>query len=545
MHRSLVATAGILVFMLLASPGRAEMPPTLIEGLGNHHHPIATNNAEAQKFFDQGLILTFGFNHPEAIRMFEKAHELDPSSPMPLWGKALALGPNYNIDVDAVREKLAYETVQKARALAAKAPERERAYVEALAIRYSDSDSADLKQLASDYAKAMGDLSRRYPDDLDAATLYAESMMNLRPWRLWSLDHQPAEGTLEIVSLLESVLARDPDHPGANHLYIHAVEASAHPEWALPSAQRLESISPAAGHLAHMPSHIYMLVGDYVKAAERNKIAAHTDHQYIEKAEVKGVYPMLYYHHNLHFNAAANIMLGRHSEAKETANVLVQSLSKHASDIPDMQTYITEYFGPYTLFVALRFHDWPFILNAPLPDATLPISIGLWHYARGVAFSSTGLADKAESERNSLSHVRATLPEGSLYGLNAGSDVLGIAVNVLDGRIAAAKGDRKAAIAHFEAAALMQDKIAYNEPADWYYPVRESLGAILLLDGQAAKAGEVFRADLKKTRRNPRSLFGLWQALLAQGKTSDAELVRSRFEKEWREGEVQLRLEEF
>jgi tetratricopeptide (TPR) repeat protein len=280
-------------------------------------------------------------------------------------------------------------------------------------------------------------------------------------------------------------------------------------------------------------------------AAERNKVAAHTDHQYIEKAAVKGVYPMLYYHHNLHFNAAANIMLGRYSEAKETASVLVRSLSKHASDIPEMQTYITEYFGPYPLFVALRFHDWSFVLDAPRPDIKLPISVGLWHYARGVAFSATGQVEKAETERNSLTHARAELPEGSQYGLNAGSDVLGIAMSVLDGRIAAARGDRKAAIAHLEAAALMQEKIAYNEPADWYYPVRETLGAMLLLDGQAATAAEVFRADLKKTRRNARSLFGLWQALLAQGKTTDAELVRSRFEKEWSKSEVQLKLEEF
>jgi tetratricopeptide (TPR) repeat protein len=543
MKRALTFSGTLMMLLVGAITAQADSPATLIMGLGEHHHPIATKNAEAQKFFDQGLILTFGFNHGEAIRSFEKAHELDPKSPMPLWGKALALGPNYNIDIDPAREKLAFETIQAARKLSINATERERAYVEALAVRYSGEDNPDLKLLARNYAKAMGEISRLFPDDLDAATLHAESLMNLSPWQLWNLDHQPAEGTQEIVRILESVLARDPNHPGANHLYIHAVEASAHPEWALPSAQRLETISPAAGHLAHMPSHIYMLVGDYAAAASRNKIAAKTDHDYIEKEQVKGVYPMLYYHHNVHFNAAANIMLGRHSDAKEAAGQLAASLSMHAADIPDMQTFITEYFGPYPLFVALRFGDWPTVLNAAQPDVSLPISTGFWHYARGVALCAAGEAAKAEVERSSLAKIRNTLPEGSFYGLNAGSDVLDIALAVLDGRIAAAKGDRKSAITHYETAVRIQDKIAYNEPADWYYPVRETLGAALLLDGQAVKAEEVFRADLQKTRRNGRSLFGLWQTLLAQGKTTDAELVHNQFEKEWRDSQIQLKVE--
>jgi tetratricopeptide (TPR) repeat protein len=532
-----------LSLMLAAIPASAGSTATLIEGLGDHHHPIATSSVEAQKFFDQGLILTFGFNHAEAIEAFEKAHELDPKSPMPLWGKALALGPNYNIDIDPAREKLAHETIEAARKLAVDAPEIERAYVEAMAVRYTDGESPDLKQLAQDYAKAMGELSRRFPDDLDAATLRAESLMNLRPWQLWSLDHEPAEGTLEIVKILESVLARDPHHPGANHLYIHAVEASAHPEWALPSANRLADITPAAGHLVHMPSHIYMLVGDYDAAARLNKIAAHTDHQYIEKEQVKGVYPMLYFHHNVHFNAAANIMLGRHGEAKAAADQLSDSVARRAGDIAEMRVFITEYFGPYPLFVALRFEDWQTVLNTAKPAADLPISNGFWHYARGVAFTDMGEKEKTKAEREELAKVRQTMTDSNMYGLNPGALVLDIALAVLDGRVAAAEGDRKAAIRHFEAAVALQDTVAYNEPADWYYPVRESLGAMLLLDGQAAKAEEVFRADLMKTRRNARSLFGLWHALLAQGKKTDGELVKRMFEKEWRDGEFKLALE--
>jgi tetratricopeptide (TPR) repeat protein len=544
MHSQSTMLVSFFALMLTLTPAKAESSAGLMTGLGDHSHPIATRNPEAQKFFNQGLVLTFGFNHAEAIRAFERAHELDPQSPMPLWGKALALGPNYNMDIDPAREKLAYKTIQQALKLTMNASERERAYVEALAVRYSGADNPDLKQLALDYSKAMGELSRRFPDDLDLATLYAESLMNLRAWHLWSLDHQPAENTLEIVTVLESVLARDPNHPGANHLYIHAVEASAHPEWALPSAQRLDSLIPTAGHLVHMPSHIYMLVGDYEAAADSNKTAAHVDHAYIEKQHITGVYPMLYFHHNLHFNAAANSMLGRYEEARDAGRRLVESLSRHAADVPEMQAFITEYFGPYPLFVSLRFNDWPAVLDTAEPADNLPISKAFWHYARGVALSAKGALAKAEAERASLAATLAALPEHSAYGINAASDVLNIALTVLDARLAAAAGDRKTAIGHLENAVLLQDKLAYYEPADWYYPVRETLGAMLLLDGQPAEAERVFRADLEKTRRNARSLFGLWQALLAQDRKTDAELVRSRYEKEWHNSKLRLKIEE-
>ena len=464
---------------------------------------------------------------------------------MPLWGKALALGPNYNIGIDPVSEKLAFDTISEASTLAANAPEREKAYVEALEVRYSGDADPDLNQLAQDYAKAMGELSARYPDDLDAATLYAESLMNLNPWKLWTLDHQPAEGTLDIVADLESVLARDPDHPGANHLYIHAVEASAHPEWAIPAARKLDAITPAAGHLVHMPSHIYMLVGDYRAAADRNEIASDVDHSYIEQDQVKGVYPMLYYHHNLHFVAAANAMLGRYAPAKDAADRLLKSVMVHAGDIAEMQGFVTEYFGPYPLFIAVRFNDWDAVLASPEPDASLPLSSGFHQYARGVALAAKGDVAGAEEVRTALAKTRDTLPEGSAYGYSTGTDVLGVALAILDGRIATAKGDRKAAIGHFEAAVATQDKLAYNEPADWYYPVRETLGAALFLDGQHAEAEKVFRDDLKKSRRSGRALFGLWQSLEAQGKSEDAELVRALYEKEWDGAEIKLALESY
>jgi tetratricopeptide (TPR) repeat protein len=280
-------------------------PASLMTGLGSHHHPVATGNAEAQRFFDQGLTLVYAFNHEEAIRSFKRAAELDPQLAMAHWGIALALGPNINLDVDPAREKAAYEAVRKALSMSAKAPENERAYIEALAKRYSIEPGADLKRLAVDYKNAMGELSKRYPDDLDAATLYAESMMNLRPWQLWSKDGLPAEGTLEIVAVLESVLKRNPNHIGAIHYYIHAVEASPNPEKALHYVAKLPAQVPAAGHLVHMPAHIYVRTGDYESAAQSNQEAAEADQTYIRMSGAQGVYPLMYYNHNLHFLAHA------------------------------------------------------------------------------------------------------------------------------------------------------------------------------------------------------------------------------------------------
>jgi tetratricopeptide (TPR) repeat protein len=524
------------------SPAGAK-PASLIEGLGEHHHPVSTANAEAQRFFDQGLTLVYAFNHQEAIRSFKRAAELDPNLAMAHWGVALALGPNINLDIDAEREKLAYEAIQKAVALAAKAPEHERAYIEALQKRYSNDPKADLKKLAVDYKNAMGELARRYPDDLDAATLYAESAMNLRPWRLWSADGKPAEGTEEIAAVLESVLKRNPDHIGANHYYIHAVEASRHPEWALPSAQRLKVLTPAAGHLVHMPAHIDIRTGNYEAAARANAYAAEADREYIKANGGQGVYPMMYYTHNLHFLSIAHSMQGRFRDAKRAADQLEAHLNPYINNMPEMIPMI-DGFMPVPTMTLVRFRLWDDVLKTPAPDKRLAATNALWHFSRGMAYAGTGKIDAAESERNILVAAGKSIPPETPFGLNAAGNILKIAENVLSAKIALAKNDKNSAIELLKKAIEVEDSLNYTEPADWNIPVRETLGGMLVLSGNPAEAEKVFRADLERNVRNGRSLFGLQESLKAQGKTSAAQFVQREFQAAWKNADTQLRIQD-
>lgn len=521
------------------SHGETAKPVTLMEGLGNHHHPIATKNEEAQKYFDQGLILVFGFNHAEAIRSFERAAKLDPTAAMPLWGIALALGPNYNLDVDPAAEKAAYDAVQKALAVAPKAPENERAYIEALAKRYSNDPTPDLKKLSLDYKNAMGELTKKYPDDLDAATLYAESAMNLRPWQLWEKDGKPAEGTDEILSVLESVLRRDPLHPGANHYYIHAVEASPNPERALPSAARLDTLVPAAGHLVHMPAHIHIRTGDYEAAALSNERAAKADEKYIEATQTKGVYPMMYYNHNLHFYSAASAMQGRFDDSIKWANKLAANVAPAVKEMPMIEGFL-----PYPYFVLLRFNHYKEVMALPEPDKSLPITTSAWHYARGVALAGSGKSEEGAIQLALLVETRKKIPADALFGLNKAQDIMALASHVLKARIAESRNQKKEAFEHWKKAVAAEDALTYDEPPDWYYPTRESLGGALYRDGQFAAAEEVFREDLKHHPRNGRSLFGLLQSLKAQKEDSDAAWVERQFKKAWKNAEVTLKMEE-
>jgi tetratricopeptide (TPR) repeat protein len=536
----------LLIACLLVLPGlRAQSKPAAAarENLGHLHHPIETASPEAQRLFDEGLTLVYGFNHEEAIHRFQRAAALDPKTAMPLWGIALGLGPNINLDVDPEREKQAYAAEQKALAKVSSAPESERAYIEALAKRYSNDPKADLRRLAVDYANAMREVSRSHPDDLDAAALFAESLMDLHPWQLWTLDGKPGENTEEIISVLEATLRRDPNHIGANHYYVHTMEASPHPEAALPSAQRLETLVPAAGHLVHMPAHIYERTGDYARAALANERGAAADRAYLAAGGPQhGMYGMMYYSHNLHFLAASSMMEGRLAAAREAAAKLDANVRPGLAAMPYVEAFLV-----WPTFVELRFARWKEILQLPAPDAKLVMSSYVWHFARGTAFEATKRLDQARAERTAMEALRKDVPAGPAFGMlfNDASVLLDIAADSLDARIAFAAGDHAAAIASWQKAVVLEDGMNYDEPEEWYYPVRESLGAALLLDGRGAEAETVFREELKRHARNPRSLFGLWQSLAAQKKSSDADWVHGQFLTAWKRADVKLSLADF
>jgi tetratricopeptide (TPR) repeat protein len=518
-----------------------EKPATPVPGLGSQRHPVSTKNPLAQKFFDQGLTFVWAFNHDEAIRSFKRAAQLDPQLAMAYWGIALALGPNINQDVDADREAAAYEAEQKALSLAANAPPNERAYINALAKRYSIDPKADLKRLSVDYKNAMGEVVRKYPDDLDAATLYAEAAMDLRPWNFWTADGRPNEGTEEIVAVLESVLRRNPNHPGANHYYIHAVEASQSPERALPSARRLQSLVPGAGHLVHMPAHIFIRTGDYHRAAQSNDSAAGVDEAYFRQHPAQGIYPMGYYTHNLHFLAVANSMEGRLADARRAAQRLVAYVTPHLND-PFMETMLpmSEQYMPTTMLVLSRFHQWRDILALPQPEAKLQATNGLWHFGRGWAFAADGSTEKAEQELQSLREIKNKISAETMINFNKAGPILSLAEKFLSAKIAEAKKQNKTAIQFLEEATKIEDSLAYDEPPAWYLPSREALGGVLLRDGQWVLAEQAFRADLKKNKLNGRSLFGLMEALKAQKKTREARLVGRQYAVAWRNADTKL-----
>jgi tetratricopeptide (TPR) repeat protein len=513
-------------------------PATLLPGMGRLHHAIATKNPEAQKFFDQGLTFVYAFNHDEAIRSFRRAAELDPASPMPYWGIALALGPNINLDVDPDRELAAYEAAQQAQLLAASAPANERAYVDALVKRYSNKPNADLKALAVDYTNAMRDLVRNYPNDLDAATLYAESLMDLHPWQLWTADGLPTEGTKEIVSVLESVLERDAMHIGANHYYIHAVEASKTPDRALPSAHRLDTLVPAAGHLVHMPAHIYMRTGDYQSAVAANAKAADVDRHYIAENGGAGFYPLMYYNHNLDFLASAAMMSGQLAKATEAADLLV------ANVLPAIdQMAMIEPFGAKKLYVLLRFARWDDVLRLPAPDPKHALLTMLSHFGRGIAHAARGNDLGARREWDAYKQAQRAVPPDFDWGYNKARNMFAVSDAAFTAWIDRARGDGAAAIAAWRAAVEAEDALGYNEPADWFYPTRESLGAALLRAKRYAEAEQTFRDDLTRNPKNGRSLFGLRQALVAQQK--DTAAVEKQFSEAWKQADVQLTIEQF
>ena len=506
-----------------------EKPVALYQGLGVWHHPIHTRSAEAQKFFDQGLALMYGFNRYEALRSFRKASELDPAAAMAYWGMAEAQGPYINMDGDPSYNAKESCAAAEAGLHVSGAPEHEQAYLRAAAARCPEYQPQP-------YTDAMWALAERWPDDLDALTLYAESLMIPVRWHWYANDGTPAAGVPEAERALEEVLRRWPDHPGANHLYIHAVESSKTPERGIPSAQRLMGIMPWAGHIVHMPGHIWLVTGDYEMAAAVNERAVAVDREYFARTEVHGTY-MPYYVHNLHFVAYARWMQGRKADALRAGEEISAALEPMKESMPEM----ADAFNAVTLLGRVRFRDWDGILKTAQPNDKLHSSVAMWHYARAVAYAARGNRDAARQEQAALEAIRASLPPDAYFGYNKMTDVLGLALEIVQARMSATPAE---AVPHWQRAAAIQDTFNYDEPPDWYYPVRESLGAALLLAGKPSEAEVAFREGVKRSPRNGRMLFGLMQALRAEGKDGDAGWVEREYKAAWGKADVVLKLEE-
>jgi len=524
--------------------GQADKPGApVFTGLGAHHHPISTTNPQTQALFDQGVKLMFGFNHAEAIRSFREAARLDPSCAICWWGVAMALGSNINMPMPGDAVAPAWESLQKAEALSAAASPAERAWISALAKRYSPDPKADRAALDAAFAQAMGELSKAYPDDLDAATFYAEAMMDTQPWNYWEADGATPRGHgAEIVATLEHVLARAPDHPGALHLYIHAVEASTTPERAEAAADRLLVLMPQAGHIVHMPSHIYYRVGRYADAARVNELAAKVDEDYIATCRAQGFYPAGYYGHNIHFLWTSSEMQGRHAAAIDAARRLVKAVDavNLAKQLPIAEVYV---FTP--VVTEVRFGRWDAVLAEPAPPKELSLDRAIWTYAQGFAHANTGKLRAASGDRRRLRALtKADYSKIEAMGVPA-SAMARLSLALLEGEIARKRGDLDGAIARFREAAAMEHALPYTEPPYWHQPVSHLLGAALVDAKRPAEAEAVYRESLKTYRQDGWALFGLRQALSAQGKTDDAAAIQRTFDDQWRAADVTLTASRF
>ena len=532
-----------------AAPGAQDVTSPVIEGqiaprlqtLGSHSHPIQTDSRRAQLFFDQGLILAYGFNHKEAMRSFQEVSRLDPDSPMGYWGQALVLGPNINAPMDPDNEARAHALVEEARKRAKNGSARERAYVKALSARYTGKTNPDRAALDAAYAEAMGKLHEADPKDQDAATLYAESLMNLSPWDYWTADFKPYDRTKTILRVLEGVRAVNPGHPGANHLYIHTTEY-AHPELGEAAADDLVDAAPGAGHLQHMPSHIYARIGRYADATLANEKAIQADEEYITTCRAQGIYPLAYYPHNLHFYWWTTSLQGRSEDSIRASRKVIEKTIEHIRDLPEF----AQVFPVTSYFALVRFGRWQEVLAEPPPPGDLTFAWGIHHYARGLAYARLGNYDAANLEFASLAKLqRSPALKDRIVGANDAQQLLGLASAILFGEIAAEEGRFGDALASLHRAVLLQDQLNYTEPPDWFYPVRQSLGAVLLKAGRADEAEAVYWQDLRKNPENGWSLFGLAQAMRAQGKNDQAEGIERRFAKAWEAADVKLKASRF
>ncbi|MBS0424192.1 MAG: hypothetical protein JSR71_07145 [Proteobacteria bacterium] len=512
-----------------------------LQTLGKHAFPVSTSNPLAQQYINQGLNLAYGFNHAEARKAFREAARLDPGLAMAYWGQALVLGPNINAMMEPNEEPQALEIMQQAKFLMIRASGKEQALINALEKRYSGKAEHRTTNDKA-YAAAMRDVHQRFPDDPDIAMLYVESMMDLRPWGYWMLDGTPYEGTAEIVALTEEVLRRYPEHPGALHMYIHLIEPTSTPERAEKAADTLLKLMPEAGHMIHMASHIYQRIGRYADSIKSNQMAIAADESYIAQDHAHGLYPMVYYPHNIHFLWFAATSDGQSKlaieSAKETARKIDDDVLKA---IP-----LTAVFRVTPYWALARFGHWKEILDLAPPPSTNAFLTGSWHYVRGLALVATKQLQQAEQELTALRKIMADPRlDHPLLSKNTSNTVLRIAPEVLAGEIAAARGQFDQAVAYLEKAVRLEDALIYTEPAEFHQPPRLSLGAILLESGQPAQAETVYWEDLRRNRNNGWALYGLAQAMRAQKKDDQAILIEARFKKAWERADVTLTASRF
>ena len=512
-------------------------PMPLLEGLGDWQTRVTTSATDAQRYFDQGLRLVYAFNHDEAVRSFERALQLDSTCAMCHWGVAYALGPNINLPMDPAVEPRALAASRQASRLKGNVTARERALIDAMAVRYAEPTGKDRALRDSAYAGQMRKAARQFRSDPDVQVIFADAMLNLRPWNQWTRDGRPQPGTLELVTALERVLARTPAHPGACHFYIHAIEASDTPERALPCAERLPKLMPGAGHVVHMPAHVFLRVGRYEDAARANIAAVNADGRYFASRSVPdGIYPMFYAPHNLHFLWATYLLSGQRAKALTTARALQERVKlDDARAVPSLEGFLVA-----EALALTRFGDWDGVLALPEPPAELRYQRATWHYARGMARVAKGEVNAARLELENVREIAARTPDDVIIILNPAPALLKLAADVLAGSIALQEKKYDVAISLFRAAAAKEDALTYDEPPPWYHSARNFLGEALLAAGRATEAERAFRDDLRYVRETGWSLDGLERALRAQGKGSEADAVAKRRAKAWKHADVSL-----
>jgi len=539
---------GSLVIMGLAACGSFSSkteatvkPVPLFDGLGTHHYPVSTSVPDAQRYFDQGLILAFGFNHSEAARSFREAYRLDPDCALCYWGEALVLGPNINAPMDSSVVPQAYKSAQQSQALAENATDKEQVLISALAKRYSKTAPTNRRPLDEAYAAAMRGVARRFPDDAVIAALFAESLMDLHPWNFWTKQGEAQPWTAEIVATLERALAIDANNPLANHLYIHAMEASPYAAKAIPSTQRLPSLVPGSGHLVHMPAHIYIRVGRYRDAILANQRAVRIDQGYLSHAHAESIYTIAYVPHNYHFLWAAAIKTGQQQLASKAAADAAAQVKPELMREPGFGGN-SQHFYTIPLYTKALFGEWDAILMESAPPADLLYPTGVWHYARGLALLRKGKPDESARELEKLEKITKdpAIAKLTIFNLNPVTQILQIAAEMLRGELAAQNRDYDKAVSHLQRAIELEDGLNYTEPKDWYLPPRQVLGAILLEAGQARKAEQAYRQDLLYHPQNGWSLFGLVLSLREQGKNREADSVNLQFEEVWADADVTL-----